>query len=86
MGNTRHQPILAQDFMRTQSLLRMPCIFIAGRCCSYAYPGVWDGQFSGCSWKQGECITPMEGDDCWVYTCTGSQVYCPSSCEHRGAR
>ena len=48
---------------------------------SYAYPGVWDGQFWGCAWVMGECPFPMEGDDCWLYTCKGSEVHCPSSCK-----
>ena len=51
---------------------------------SYAYPGVWDGQFTGCSWKMGECPSPLEGDDCWLYSCKGSDVHCPPSCEGEG--
>lgn len=50
----------------------------------YAYPGVWDGSFQGCSWQRGECISPMEGDDCWIYTCGQTDVHCPSSCEREG--
>lgn len=42
--------------------------------CSYAYPGVWDGLFKDCSWRQGPCISPMTGSDCIVYTCQQSQV------------
>ena len=48
---------------------------------SYAFPGVWDGDFWGCAWKMGECPSPLEGDDCWLYTCQGSDVHCPSSGE-----
>lgn len=55
-------------------MCHMPCSH------SYSYPGVWDGSFQRCSWTVGECVTPMEGDDCLVFTCQGSDVHCPSSC------
>jgi hypothetical protein len=45
---------------------------------SYAYPGVWDGLFRGCSWRVGDCIRPMSGT-CLVFTCTQSDVKCPAS-------
>ncbi|GFR46199.1 hypothetical protein Agub_g7730, partial [Astrephomene gubernaculifera] len=46
----------------------------------YAYPGVWDGVFRGCSWLQGPCISPLTGADCLVFTCSGqAQVNCPAS-------
>ncbi|GIL42172.1 hypothetical protein Vafri_236 [Volvox africanus] len=45
----------------------------------YAYPGVWDGLFRGCSWKVDTCIRPMTGTDCLVFTCAQSQVQCPAS-------
>ncbi len=43
----------------------------------YAFAGVWDGQFSGCTWKMGDCPAPMEGSDCWLFTCKTSTVQCP---------
>lgn len=45
----------------------------------YAYPGVWDGTFSRCSWAQGPCLSPLEGNDCWTYTCLSSNISCPAS-------
>lgn len=45
----------------------------------YAYPGVWDGAFSGCSWTQGACISPLVGDDCLVFTCKSPNISCPAS-------
>ncbi|EFJ49894.1 hypothetical protein VOLCADRAFT_104135 [Volvox carteri f. nagariensis] len=45
----------------------------------YAYPGVWDGVFRGCSWKVDDCISPMTGSDCLVFTCAKSEIQCPAS-------
>ena len=47
----------------------------------YAYPGIWEGNFTGCSFSTGACTRPMEGDDCFVATCEGAGVVCPPSCK-----
>ncbi|KAL0042544.1 hypothetical protein WJX79_003095 [Trebouxia sp. C0005] len=43
----------------------------------YAYAGVWEGNFTGCTFSTGACTRPMQGDDCFVATCEGAGVVCP---------
>lgn len=47
----------------------------------YAYAGVWQGNITGCTFSIGPCTRPLEGDDCFVATCSGSQVVCPPPCK-----
>lgn len=47
----------------------------------YAYAGIWEGDFTGCTFSTGACTRPMQGDDCFVATCEGSGVLCPPPCE-----
>ncbi len=47
----------------------------------YAYTGIWEGNFTGCSFSTGQCTRPMEGDDCFVATCQGAGVVCPPPCK-----
>lgn len=47
----------------------------------YAYPGIWEGNFTGCSFSTGACTRPMQGDDCFVATCQGAGVVCPPPCK-----
>ena len=47
----------------------------------YAYAGVWEGNFTGCTFSTGACTRPLEGDDCFVATCEGAGVVCPPACE-----
>jgi len=43
----------------------------------YAASQVWEAKMTECSWKVGKCITPLEGNDCVVYTCAEVSVDCP---------
>lgn len=47
----------------------------------YAYAGVWEGNFTGCTFSTGACTRPMQGDDCFVATCEGAGVVCPPPCK-----
>ena len=47
----------------------------------YAYAGVWEGNFTGCTFSTGACTRPLQGDDCFVATCEGAGVVCPPPCE-----
>ena len=47
----------------------------------YAFAGVWEGNFTGCTFSTGACTRPLEGDDCFVATCEGGGVVCPPPCE-----
>ena len=47
----------------------------------YAYAGVWEGNFTGCTFSTGACTRPLQGDDCFVATCEDAAVVCPPSCE-----
>ena len=47
----------------------------------YAYAGVWEGNFTGCTFSTGTCTRPMQGDDCFVATCEGAGVVCPPPCK-----
>ena len=47
----------------------------------YAYAGIWEGNFTGCTFATGACTRPMEGNDCFVATCEGAGVNCPPPCE-----
>ena len=46
----------------------------------YAYAGVWEGNFTGCTFSTGACTRPLEGDDCFVARCDGAGVVCPPPC------
>jgi hypothetical protein len=46
----------------------------------YAYAVVWEGTFTGCHWATGDCIAPLQGDDCVTLRCDNSQVVCPPNC------
>ena len=44
----------------------------------YAYPGVFEGNLSGCSWAAGQpCRSPLVGDDCFELRCGNIAVDCP---------
>jgi hypothetical protein len=47
----------------------------------YAYAGVWEGNFTGCTFSTGACTRPMQGDDCFLATCEGAGVVCPPPCK-----
>lgn len=47
----------------------------------YAYAGIWEGNFTGCSFSTGACTRPMQGNDCFVATCQGAGVVCPPPCK-----
>jgi len=46
----------------------------------YAVPGVWDGNFTGCSLTMTSCPDPLSSTDlCAVYECASGDVSCPPS-------
>ena len=46
----------------------------------YAVPGVWDGNFTGCSLTMTSCPDPLSPTDlCAVYECASGDVSCPPS-------
>ena len=46
----------------------------------YAYAVVWEGTFTGCHWATGDCIAPLQGQDCVTLRCDNSEVVCPPNC------
>ena len=46
----------------------------------YAYAVVWEGTFTGCHWATGDCIAPLQGQDCVTLRCDNSDVVCPPNC------
>lgn len=46
----------------------------------YAYAVVWEGTFTGCHWATGDCIAPLQGQDCVALRCDNSEVVCPPNC------
>lgn len=46
----------------------------------YAYAVVWEGTFTGCHWATGDCIAPLQGQDCVTLHCDNSNVVCPPNC------
>lgn len=44
----------------------------------YAYPGVFEGNLSDCTWAEGQkCRSPLVGEDCFEMRCGGIAIDCP---------
>ena len=43
----------------------------------YGYSSVWKGNFTDCTWDIGECISPLKGKNCLVYSCSQNEIKCP---------
>jgi hypothetical protein len=44
----------------------------------YAYPGVLEGNLTGCTWSSGaQCVDPLEGSDCFKIRCEHIDYDCP---------
>lgn len=44
----------------------------------YAYPGVFEGNLTGCTWAGGQtCRTPLKGEDCFEVRCGHLALDCP---------